>query len=210
MPSRGIMRAKQKRGGSLGQGSRFYYLGANKMPISRVAGAQGFGKTNPSIGSMKSLGIMKQNRKAGGNNACKETQSTSYYRSSLMKIQSSNSNSIPKGTLIYKNGSTALLGKVLKGNGGGNVTVQTEILVSLGNGHIAVTLVTPGQGFPGVPGTITEITESKKVAVSSQSSCGCNGPKSYCSNCSGRANVFNAITGGGSFSSTNSFTLLSH
>lgn len=66
MPSRGIMRAKQKRGGSLGQGSRFYYLGANKMPISRVAGAQGFGKTNPSIGSMKSLGVMKQNRNAGG------------------------------------------------------------------------------------------------------------------------------------------------
>ena len=53
MPGRGIMRAKQKRGGSLGQGSRFYYLGANKIPISRVAGAQGFGKTNPSIGSMK-------------------------------------------------------------------------------------------------------------------------------------------------------------
>ena len=91
-----------------------------------------------------------------------------------------------------------------------NYTVQTEISISLGNGHIAVTLVTPGHGFPGVLGTITEITESKKVAVSSQSSCGCNGPKSYCSNCSGRANVFNAITGGGSFSSTNSFTLLSH
>jgi hypothetical protein len=202
------MRAKQKRGGSLGQGSRFYYLGANKMPISRVAGAQGFGKTNPSIGSMKSLGIMKQNRKAGGNNVCKETQSTSYYTSSSMKILSNNS--IPKGTLIYKNGSTALLGKVVEISSGGNVTVQTEILVSSGKRHIAVTLVTPGQGFPGVPGTITEIIEPKKVAVSSQSSCGCNGPKSYCSNCSGRANVFNAITGGGSFSSTNSFTLLSH
>jgi len=208
MPSRGIMRAKQKRGGSLGQGSRFYYLGANKMPISRVAGAQGFGKTNPSIGSMKSLGIMKQNRKAGGNNVCKETQSTSYYTSSLMKILSNNS--IPKGTLIYKNGSTALLGKVVEISSENNYTVQTEISISLGNGHIAVTLVTPGQGFPGVLGTITEITGSNKVAVSSQSSCGCNGPKSYCSNCSGRANVFNAITGGGSFSSTNSFTLLSH
>jgi len=45
MPGRGIMRAKQLRGGSLGQGTRFYYLGANKAPISKVAGAQGFGKT---------------------------------------------------------------------------------------------------------------------------------------------------------------------
>ena len=42
MPGRGIMRAKQLRGGSLGQGTRFYYLGANKAPISKVAGAQGF------------------------------------------------------------------------------------------------------------------------------------------------------------------------
>lgn len=68
MPGRGVMRAKQNRAGSLGQGSHFYVLGG-KM-IQQTAGAQGYGKTNPSIGSMKSLGIMKQNRNAGGNNVC--------------------------------------------------------------------------------------------------------------------------------------------
>ena len=68
MPGRGVMRAKQNRAGSLGQGARFYVLGG-KM-VQQTAGAQGYGKTNPSIGSMKSLGVMKQNRNAGGNNVC--------------------------------------------------------------------------------------------------------------------------------------------
>ena len=66
MPNRGIMRAKQQRAGSLGQGARFYYLAGQSF--ATIAGSQGFGKTNPSIGSMKSLGVMKQNRNVGGNN----------------------------------------------------------------------------------------------------------------------------------------------
>lgn len=70
MPGRGVMRAKQNRAGSLGQGSRFYTLDGKMFQQS--SGFQGYGKTNPSIGSMKSLGIMKQNRNAGGNNVCSE------------------------------------------------------------------------------------------------------------------------------------------
>jgi len=38
--------------------------------VARIPGAQGFGRHNPSIGGMLSLGIMEQNRKAGGNNVC--------------------------------------------------------------------------------------------------------------------------------------------
>ena len=209
MPGRGIMRAKQLRGGSLGQGTRFYYLGANKAPISKVAGAQGFGKTNPSIGSMKSLGIMKQNRKAGGNNICKETQMTSYY---TQKFQiKSPTTVIPKGTMIYKNGSTQLLAVAV-----GDVTkdgvVEARVSMPLFyTHHTSVTLVTPNIGFPGIPGTIIGITSpAVKVSEKASSSCGCNGPKGYCPNCSGRANPYNAITGGAGFSSTNGFTLLSH
>ena len=208
MPGRGIMRAKQLRGGSLGQGTRFYYLGANKAPISKVAGAQGFGKTNPSIGSMKSLGIMKQNRKAGGNNICKETQMTSYY---TQKFQiKSPSLVIPKGTMIYKNGSTQLLAVAIDTSKGGVVEARVSMPLFYTH-HTSVTLVTPNVGFPGIPGTIIGVTPpAVKVSEKASSSCGCNGPKGYCPNCSGRANPSNAITGGAGFSSTNSFTLLSH
>ncbi len=38
--------------------------------VARIPGAQGFGRHNPSIGGMLPLGIMEQNRKAGGNNVC--------------------------------------------------------------------------------------------------------------------------------------------
>ena len=86
MPSRGIMRAKQKRAGSLGQGTRFFYLGGRSL--RRIAGAQGFGKTNPSIGSMRAMGIMKQNRNAGGNTVCKETQYLKYYYTQKVCLES--------------------------------------------------------------------------------------------------------------------------
>ena len=207
MPSRGIMRAKQKRGGSLGQGSRFYYLGANKMPISRVAGAQGFGKTNPSIGSMKSLGVMKQNRNAGGNNVCKETQFKEYFLQKMNILH--NTGNIPKGTLIYKNGSTQLLGVVESSNSNTTI-VKVDTPLPVSTNYIAVTMVKPNQGFPGSPGHITSTSSAQKSTTIDNQNCGCNGPRAYCSNCSGRANVFNAITGGAGFSSTNSFTLLSH
>jgi hypothetical protein len=57
------MRAKQRRGATLGQYSRLYLLdGGNK-----VGGAGGFGKTNPSIGSMSRLLRIKQDRSARKN-----------------------------------------------------------------------------------------------------------------------------------------------
>lgn len=59
MPNRAIQRAKQKRGASLGQSSRFYMLNGMMRP-----GAGGFGKTNPSIGSMKQLNLTKLTRTA--------------------------------------------------------------------------------------------------------------------------------------------------
>tara|TARA_B100001121_G_C18402821_1_gene486271 strand:+ start:25 stop:645 length:621 start_codon:yes stop_codon:yes gene_type:complete len=206
MPGRGIMRSKQRRAGSLGQGTRFYYLGAYKNPIAKVAGAQGFGKTNPSIGSMKSLGIMKQNRKAGGNNICKETQQKTYYIQ-IVTILSSYS-TLPVGTLIYQNGTTVLLGVVQQSSGPTVISVSNPLVV---NSNLSVTLVLPGKGFPGESGQITSAGESAVQKVDQMSRCGdCNGPKANCSNCSGRANVFNAITGGAGFSSTNAFTLLTH
>ena len=54
MPNRAIIRAKQRRGATLGQSSRYYILNNVKRP-----GASGFGKTNPSIGSMKSINQIK-------------------------------------------------------------------------------------------------------------------------------------------------------
>ena len=208
MPGRGIMRAKQRRGGSLGQGTRFYYLGANKMPIAKIAGAQGFGKTNPSIGSMKSLGVMKQNRKAGGNNVCIETQSIEYYLQRMI-IQNAGL-SIPPGTLIYKNGSTELIGEI-QSSSGNTVIVKVDKIIRTNN-HIAVTLVKPNEGFPGQSGVITDVSIGGILQHATSNNCNssCNGPKANCSNCSGRANVFNAITGGAGFSSTNAFTLLTH
>ena len=69
MPSRGIMRAKQKRAATLGNSARFYNLNANGT-THRIPGGAGFGQHNANIGSMLSLGIAKQTRKAGGNNVC--------------------------------------------------------------------------------------------------------------------------------------------
>jgi len=67
-------RAKRNRAGSLGQASRMYPIRRpDCVPdgvCARIPGAQGFGRHNPSIGGMLSLRIMKQNRKAGGNNVC--------------------------------------------------------------------------------------------------------------------------------------------
>ena len=57
MPNRAITRAKQRRGATLGQSSRYYILNNIKRP-----GAGGFGKTNPSIGSMKSINQVKLTR----------------------------------------------------------------------------------------------------------------------------------------------------
>ena len=69
MPSRGIMRSKQKRAATLGNSARFYSLHANGKTY-QIPGGGGFGQHNANIGSMLSLGIAKQTRKAGGNNVC--------------------------------------------------------------------------------------------------------------------------------------------
>ena len=216
MPGRGIMRSKQRRAGSLGQGTRFYYLGGGHTvqdntfhSVAKVAGAQGFGKTNPSIGSMKSLGIMKQNRKAGGNNICKETQPNKFYLQ-IVSIVSRHS-ILPIGTLIYQNGTTVLLGVVSEVNAGDGLTAISVSNPLVVNSNLSVTLVLPGKGFPGESGQITAAGDTFFESDARASGCNdCNGPKANCSNCSGRANVFNAITGGAGFSSTNAFTLLTH
>jgi hypothetical protein len=71
MPGAGTMRSKQKRAGSLGQSARLYTLKlGKKICAEKIPGARGFGKHNAAIGSVLSLGNVKQTRKAGGNNAC--------------------------------------------------------------------------------------------------------------------------------------------
>ena len=73
MPNKAIMNAKRRRGGALGQSSRFYNIYGQVVAASATGafkGAQGWGAHNPSIGSMLSMGIAKQNKNAGGNNTC--------------------------------------------------------------------------------------------------------------------------------------------
>ena len=70
MPGRGTIRAKQKRAGSLGQTSRLYTFTEKNGTVRRVPGATGYGIHKAEIGSMLSLGIVKQNKNAGGNNVC--------------------------------------------------------------------------------------------------------------------------------------------
>lgn len=69
MPNNGINRAKQKRAGSLGQSAKLYNFKTCNGNIT-IPGSQGFTRGNASIGSMLSLSVIKQNRKAGGNNVC--------------------------------------------------------------------------------------------------------------------------------------------
>jgi len=69
MPGAGIMRAKRLRAGALGQSSRFYNIYGQRVSASTKGafkGGQGWTAHNPSIGSMLSLGIAKQNKNAGG------------------------------------------------------------------------------------------------------------------------------------------------
>jgi hypothetical protein len=73
MPNKATQNAKRLRGGALGQSSRFYNIYGNQVgPTDAGAfkGGQGWTTHNPSIGSMLSNGIMKQNKNAGGNNVC--------------------------------------------------------------------------------------------------------------------------------------------
>ena len=73
MPNKAIQNAKRLRGGSLGQSSRFYNIYGKQVGAgdpNGFKGGQGWTTHNPSIGSMLSLGIAKQNKNAGGNNVC--------------------------------------------------------------------------------------------------------------------------------------------
>ena len=88
---------------------------------------------------MKSLGVMKQNRNAGGNNVCKETQFKEYFLQN-MNILHNTGNNIPKGTLIYKNGSTQLLGVVESSNSNTTI-VKVDTPLPVSTNYIAVTMV---------------------------------------------------------------------
>ena len=73
MPNKGIRNAVYKRAGGKGQSSKFYNIyGKVVKPTDPTGfkGGQGWTAPKPQIGSMLSLGIMKQNRNAGGNNVC--------------------------------------------------------------------------------------------------------------------------------------------
>ena len=208
MPGRGIMRAKQLRGGSLGQGTRFYYLGSSSF--SKIAGAQGFGKTNPSIGSMRSLGVMKQNRKAGGNNVCSDTVYPSYNYTQVIKVNSTGvDQTLPLGTLIYLNGTTRLLGKIIAHN---NILqlLDKEFPLPIGNINIPVTYVVRNAGFPGTFGRLLSAGPVVQTIDAKGTNCNCRGPKAFCGNCSGRNNPLGAVTGGSMFSSTTGFSLQTH
>ena len=208
MPNRGTMRAKQRRGGSLGQGTRFYYLGGTTL--TRIAGAQGFGKTDPSIGSAKSLGVMKQNRNAGGNNTCEETAFFSPYYTQSISLSVEQAGVYGNtGDLVYKNGTTQLLGSLVV-EGGLKIRLVGQNPLEVGTINLAVTIVLLGQGFPGISGTILTAQSPVENIEVRQGNCNCRGPKGYCPNCSGRANPLSAITGGAGYSSTTGFTLLSH
>ena len=73
MPNKAIQNAKRLRSGALGQSSRFYNIYGQQVGSGNpdgFKGGQGWTTHNPSIGSMLSLGIAKQNKNAGGNNVC--------------------------------------------------------------------------------------------------------------------------------------------
>ena len=73
MPNKGIRNAVYKRAGGKGQSSKFYNIyGKVVKPTdpNGFKGGQGWTAPKHQIGSMLSLGIMKQNRNAGGNNVC--------------------------------------------------------------------------------------------------------------------------------------------
>ena len=207
MPSRGIMRAKQRKAGSLGQGNKFYYLAGKTF--SKVAGAQGFGKTNPSIGSMKSLGVMKQNRNAGGNNICKETMTSKYYYTQQVQLSAITP---PPGTLLYITGTRIPLGVVTTAGTGGVVFIRhanPQTLLTI-NTTLNVSIVPPGMGRPGFSGVLTAIGSPVKNVEAGMSDCNCRGPRGYCSNCSGRNNPHGAITGGSTYSGTTGFAFSTH
>ena len=73
MPNKAIQNAKRLRGGALGQSSRFYNIYGQQVGSGNpngFKGGQGWTAPKPQIGSMLSLGIMKQNKNAGGNSVC--------------------------------------------------------------------------------------------------------------------------------------------
>ncbi len=73
MPGKGIRNAVYKRAGGKGQSSKFYNIYGQVVKPSDPTGfkgGQGWTAPKPQIGSMLSLGIMKQNKNAGGNNVC--------------------------------------------------------------------------------------------------------------------------------------------
>ena len=108
MPGKGIRNAVYKRAGGKGQSSRFYNIyGKVVKPTDPTGfkGGQGWTAPKPQIGSMLSLGIMKQNKNAGGNNVCqpgpKPKKSTTSNDSTLTLVSSKVSIGGGGGTFTY-------------------------------------------------------------------------------------------------------------
>ena len=161
---------------------------------------------------MRSLGVMKQNRKAGGNNVCSDTAYPSYKYTQVIKVNSANpalQTHLPLGTLIYLNGTTRLLGKIIAHNNMLQL-LDKEFTLPLGNINIPITYVGSNAGFPGIFGRLLSAEPVVKTIDTKGTNCNCRGPKAYCGNCSGRNNPVGAITGGSTFSSTTGFSLQTH
>ena len=107
MPNKGIRNAVYKRAGGKGQSSKFYNIyGKVVKPTDPTGfkGGQGWTAPKPQIGSMLSLGIMKQNRNAGGNNVCQPGPKPK-------KSESSTSNTLnPTNTMVPANAGLSGIG----------------------------------------------------------------------------------------------------
>ena len=136
MPNKAIQNAKRLRGGALGQSSRFYNIYGQQVGASNpdgFKGGQGWTAPKPQIGSMLSLGIMKQNKNAGGNNVCQPGPG-------------------PKNTCVPKSGSNNLtvgnssdvIFGFSTGSLGGDFTPQTiggQVVVNVNYSVAALTFV---------------------------------------------------------------------
>lgn len=125
MPGAGIMRAKRLRAGALGQSSRFYNIYGQRVSASAKGafkGGQGWTTHNPSIGSMLSMGIMKQNKNAGGNNVCEPGPGP------RCVVKKSADNDL----LVGKNTSSNQIGYITAGTGAPNGTLTPNTI----NGNV--------------------------------------------------------------------------
>ena len=129
MPGAGIHRAKRLRAGALGQSSRFYNIYGQRVSASAKGafkGGQGWTTHNPSIGSILSMGIMKQNKNAGGNTVCGKgpgpTSCVTCVASSAQVPVNGNN------LLVGKNSSSNQIGYITTGVGSPNGTLTPNTI----------------------------------------------------------------------------------